>query len=243
VIFAESTTTIGPNIWNSKVVDSETIHAVVFDMDGLMFNTEQLYIQVGEQLLQRRGQELTQTLLNKMMGRPSPIAFQIMIDECQLNDTSAELMAEGDELFSAILDQSLETMSGLYQLLDALELANIPKAIATSSRREYTEKLLGRFDLMPRFQFALTCEDVSQGKPDPEIYLSACSKIGFTPANVLVLEDSANGCRAAINAGTFAVAVPGEHSRDHDFDGAKFIAESLADSRIYTALGITPTAK
>jgi HAD superfamily hydrolase (TIGR01509 family) len=175
-------------------------------------------------------------LLDKMMGRPSPIAFQIMVDEFKLADTPEQLMAEGDEIFSTILDKSLETMPGLHHLLDALENANIPKAIATSSRREYTERLLGRFDFMPRFKFALTCEDVTQGKPHPEVYLSACQKLGFTPPTVLVLEDSGVGCRAAINAGTFAVAVPGEHSRSHDFIGAKFVASSLQDKRIFAAL-------
>jgi pseudouridine 5'-phosphatase len=99
---------------------------------------------------------------------------------------------------------------------------------------------LGRFDFEPRFRFVLTSEDVRQGKPHPEIYLTAARRLGAEPARLMVLEDSENGCRAAVAAGAWAIAVPGEHSRDHDFRGARLVADSLADPRIYAALGQTP---
>jgi beta-phosphoglucomutase-like phosphatase (HAD superfamily) len=98
--------------------------------------------------------------------------------------------------------------------------------------------VLGRFDLVPRFAEILTAENVTEGKPHPEVYQKAAAALGLVPARILVLEDSENGCRAAVEAGAYAVAVPGDHSRGHDFSGAALVADSLADERIYRALGI-----
>jgi len=213
--------------------------AVVFDLDGLMFNTEDLYQEVGGELLRRRGHTFSLELLDRMMGRPGKIALQIMIDFHGLDATVEQLAAETDEVFPAILDARLALMPGLAELLDELEAAEIPKAIATSSRLNFVTSVLGRFELAPRFQFVLTAEDVVDGKPHPEIYLTAARRLGFPPAQILVLEDSANGCKAAVAAGTIAVAVPGGHSRRHDFSGAALVADSLADPRIYGLLGLS----
>jgi beta-phosphoglucomutase-like phosphatase (HAD superfamily) len=90
--------------------------------------------------------------------------------------------------------------------------------------------------LRDRFGFVLTSADVTHGKPHPEIYESAAERLGVAPAEMLVLEDSENGCRAAVAAGAVVVAVPGSHSRRHDFTGARLVAESLADPRIAALL-------
>ncbi len=210
--------------------------AVVFDLDGLMFNTEELYQEVGAELLRRRGHEFTQQLLDQMMGRPSHIALQIMIDTHTLQATVGELLAETDEIFPAILQTRLAPMPGLVELLAALEKNKIPKGIATSSRRSFVDRVLGVFGFASRFSPILTSEDITEGKPHPEIYLKAAAKLGSPAGEILVLEDSQNGCRAAVAAGAIAVAVPGDHSRRHDFSGAALIADTLADRRIYELL-------
>ena len=212
--------------------------AVVFDLDGLMFNTEELYQDVGAELLRRRGQQFTPDLLDAMMGRPNRVALQIMIDWHRLSATVDELSRETDEIFPPILDARLSPMPGLLDLLAALERQGVPKAIATSSGRRFVDNVLSRFDLAPRFQFILTAESVTQGKPHPEIYQKAAAGFGLSPASVAVLEDSANGCRAAVAAGMRVVGVPGGHSLTHDFSGAEFVAQSLHDARIYQLLDL-----
>lgn len=212
--------------------------AAVFDLDGLLFNTEDLYHQVGAEVLRRRGHEFGVELLNAMMGRPGSVALQMMIDYHRLDDTVETLAQESAEIFPAILDQRLAFMPGVPELLAALERSDIPKAVATSSGRRFTTDVLSRFELEPCFAFLLTSEDVVEGKPHPEIYLKAAARFGLDPSEVIVFEDSQNGCRAAIGAGTVAVAVPGEHSRHHDFTGAALVADTLADRRIYELLGI-----
>jgi HAD superfamily hydrolase (TIGR01509 family) len=128
-------------------------------------------------------------------------------------------------------------MPGLELLLEAIESRGIPKAIATSSGPRFVHNVLSRFALAPRFEFILTSEDIVEGKPHPEIYLTAAERFAVSPEEMLVLEDSQNGCRAAVAAGTFAVAVPAGHSRGHDFTGAKLVIDTLADPRLYDALG------
>jgi HAD superfamily hydrolase (TIGR01509 family) len=218
---------------------TSTLRAVVFDLDGLMFNTEELYQYVGGEVLRRRGKNFDTELLDQMMGRPPRVSLQIMIDWHRLEDTVDRLAAETEEIFATILDSRLECMPGLINLLDALEAHRIPKAIATSSGRRFVNNVLSRFDFEARFDFVLTAEDVTHGKPHPEIYLKAAERFGLPPEQVLVLEDSENGCKAAVAAGTFAVAVPGGHSCRHDFGGTTMTANTLADERIYQALGIS----
>ena len=212
--------------------------AVVFDLDGLMFNTEELYIEVGSEVLRRRGCELSSDLLDKMMGRRPRQAIETMIQFHGLTDTVDEIESESREIFAPILDTKLSPMPGLLSLLDALEAAEVPKAVATSSPRAFAANVMSRFELLPRFEFVLTAEDVHRGKPDPEIYLSAADRLDVAPCEVLVLEDSQTGCRSAVAAGAIVVAVPAAHSRHHEFEGASLVISDLADPQLYARLGV-----
>ncbi len=153
-----------------------TIRAVVFDHDGLIFNTEELYQQVGTELLRRRGKVFDAELLNMMMGRPPRISLQIMIDYHGLTDTPVQLSEETAVIFDDILTRELQPMPGLLDLLAAAEKAGIPRAIGTSSGPKFIQRCLGQYGLAERFQFILTCDDVTNGKPDPEIYLTAAAR-------------------------------------------------------------------
>ena len=214
------------------------MQAVTFDMDGLMFNTEDVYTLVGSELLVRRGHTFTPELKDAMMGLPPRAAFEVVIARHRLSESWDVLAAESDKIFLDLLPQRLATMPGLLELLSALEAAGVPKAVATSSGRRLTQACLAPFELERRFCFVLTSEDIARGKPDPEIYLLAAHNFGVPPGEMLVLEDSHNGCRAAAAAGAFTVAVPGEHSRRQDFSMANMVIESLEDARLYEVLEI-----
>ncbi|MGO8689033.1 MAG: HAD family hydrolase [Thermoguttaceae bacterium] len=214
------------------------MNAVVFDMDGLMFNSEDIYTLAGAELLRRRGREFTAELKDAMMGIPPRESFEIMIRHHGLPESWDVLARESNEIFLALLPEHLALMPGLLELLDALEKAGTAKAIATSSGRRLTDACLGPFDLARRFQFVLTSEDITHGKPHPEIYLTAAKRFGVPPSRMIVLEDSQNGCRSGAAAGARVVAVPGQHSRSHDFSVASLVVDSLADRRLYALLGL-----
>ena len=216
--------------------ENRTIRGVVFDLDGLMFNTEELFHQAGDELLRRRGHRMTTRLLSLMMGRRARESFALLIEELGLIETVDVLLTESETIFRAMLETNLAPMPGLFELLEELENRGLPKAVATSSSRDYLEGILKRFTLLERFHFTLTAEDVTHGKPHPEIYLAAADRLELEPAELLVFEDSETGSRAAASAGAFVIAVPHDFSRDHDFSHVHQIAAGLDDPVIRRVL-------
>jgi len=202
-----------------------------------MVNTEEVFHLTGHELLRRRGKVATQELFNAMMGRRAREAFAAMIEMAELTDTIDDLQDESESIFDGLLETKLRTMPGLLELLDHLETRSMPKGVATSSDRVYMERMLGHFDLLHRFPMRLTAEDVTHGKPNPEIYLKAAQRIGVQPHEMLVLEDSHNGTKAAAAAGAHIISVPHEHSQHHDFSPAKHVATSLIDPVILELIG------
>ena len=212
------------------------LQAVVFDLDGLLVNSEDLYEEAGETVLRRRGKTYDAALREQMMGRPVVDAIQLMIDCHALPDPLEDLMCECREVLETLMATRLAPMPGVEALLSDLQRAQVPIAVATSGTGEYAHAVLSQLNLQHRFRFILTADDIRRGKPDPEVYLLAAERLALAPPQMMVLEDSANGCRAAVAAGAFTVAVPNRHTRDHEFIGARFIADTLADPRIRQAL-------
>lgn len=205
------------------------IKAVVFDLDGLMFNTEDIFNEVGRVVLSRRGKEMTRELLQQMMGRRAPEALRVMIDFHDLTDTVPGLIDETRTLFTELAVDRLAPMPGLYNLLAHIETRGLQKGVATSSGRKYLEEILNQFDLLERFHLTLTAEDVTHGKPHPEIYLTAAERLGVAPGEMLVLEDSHAGTTAGVEARAVVVSIPNEHSRYQDFSHATWVASRLDD--------------
>lgn len=216
--------------------NTPTIQAVAFDMDGLMFNTEDLYDQVGEILLQRRGHRFELDLKLKMMGRPGEQAFAIMIEHFGLGDSIESLQNESKLIFADLLPENIQMMPGLISLLMFIESLSIGKCVATSSHRQFADKALGSFDLARRFKFVLTADDVTHGKPFPEIYLAAAERLSVPVDHMLVLEDSVIGSTAAASAGAYTVAVPTSHSVGGDFSHVHHVVGSLEDPLIRNLL-------
>lgn len=205
------------------------IRAVCFDLDGLMFNTEHVFFDAGGELLRRRGHEMTIDVMNVLIGRRPLESFKALVEHLQLTDDPVELLAESRVIFDAMLLTRLAPMPGLFELLDLIDACGLPKGVATSSPRHYLHTVLDRFELRPRFPMTLTAEDVTLGKPNPEIYLKAAKALGVEPAEMLVLEDSHAGTKAGVAAGAHVVSVPHEFTAAHDFAGAKHIATGLSD--------------
>ncbi len=212
------------------------IRAVVFDMDGLMLNTEDIFELAGQRLMERRGLIMTDEIRQSMLGRRAVEAFTALKSITGLTDRIEDLMYETKELFESIAENSLETMPGLHDVLELIESLNLPRAVATSSPRAYMTPLLERFDLLHRFHFTLTAEDVTHGKPHPEIYQMAAGRLNVHPGEMLVLEDSETGTRAAHAAGAYIVSVPNRHTAVGDFSMSRMKIDSLHDERLLSLL-------
>ena len=213
------------------------ISAVVFDLDGLMLNTEDVFDISGRQLLQRRGMEMTDEIHHSMLGRRPHEAFQALKDLTGLADSIEDLMEETKQIFADVAEDRLEVMPGLLSLLDLIDGIGLPKAVATSSPRDYMENMLGRFDLLCRFPVTLTAEDVTHGKPHPEIYLTAAERLEVSAENMLVLEDSETGTRAAAASGAVTISVPNRHTISGDFTMAWRRVTALHAPEIHELFG------
>ncbi|MGB7346133.1 MAG: HAD-IA family hydrolase [Pirellulaceae bacterium] len=214
--------------------ERKAVRGVALDMDGLLFDTEKLYWQVGDTLLQRRGFRFSIELQQRMMGRIGVSAIQQMIDMHSLSDSAVSLLAESDVIYGALLNQPPDGMPGLDEWIALLIDSKIPFGLATSSRRVFVDRIFENVSWRDSLSFVLTGDDVNNGKPHPEMYLKAAEKFSIDPTEMLVLEDSGNGCAAAVAAGAQTVAIPSEHTQTQDFSGAVLVAESLADSRLWS---------
>ncbi len=206
-----------------------TIRAVVFDLDGLMFDTEALFFQVSSEVLATRGKRFTPEIMRAMIGRRSAEVADVLKTLAGLDEPVEVLIAEVRARFDSVMDDAVHPTPGLFVLLDRLKQHGLPLAVATSSRRAYADRLLTRHRLRDRFAFVLASEDVSRGKPDPEIYRLAADRFGVSPETLLVLEDSPAGVASARAAGAFAVGVPHEHSPAEGLAAATLIVSSLDD--------------
>lgn len=209
------------------------IRGVALDMDGLLFDTESLYWECGDELLRRRGHRFCKDLQQRMMGRVGVAAMQEMIDFFSLDDSAEAMLQESDVVFFGLLERGVDHMPGLGSWIEFLREAELPFGLATSSQRKFVDVLFQEIGWRDHLAFTLTGDDVTRGKPDPQIYLMAAERLGIPPEQMLVLEDSGNGCAAAVAAGACAVAVPSRHTKDQNFAGATLVAESLLDPRLW----------
>jgi HAD superfamily hydrolase (TIGR01509 family) len=212
------------------------ICAAVFDLDGLMFDTEALFFRVSSEMLTARGKAFSPEIMRAMIGRRSVDAGHVLKTMTGLDEPVDVLLADVRQRFLAEMDTAVHPTPGLFTLLDRLRRKRLPPAVATSSRRAYAEDLLTRHGLLDRFQFVLGSEDVSRGKPDPEIYTRAIERLGAPAASVLVLEDSPAGVEAGLEAGAMVVGVPHEHSPADVLDAAHLVVPSLDDPALLKLL-------
>jgi len=212
----------------NKVERNRRFHAVIFDMDGLMFDTEDLFFKVADQFMMDNGGRFTDEMMANMIGRRAEEAGKVFHSLGGLRHRSVEeIMTDVKTRFYERMLSDSNTMPGLVDLLEHLNKLAIPKAVATSSGRNHAEKLIGHHGLLPEFQFLVTSEDVTQGKPNPEIYLKAAARLGVSPEKTLVLEDSVAGLNAAKSAGAFAVGVPHRFSPAENMPHADLIIDRL----------------
>ena len=185
------------------------IEAVLLDMDGTLLDTEQVYLKSTTAALAALGyRDGVTELCHAMIGIPGPECQRIMRDhfgsDFPLDDVNRLFAAKCAE----ILEGGLPLKPGAVALLDAIDAADIPKAIVTSSSRRTADRHLALAGIRSRFDVILTRDDVSRGKPHPDLYLLGAARLGSKPPACLAIEDSNPGVTAAHAAGTITLMVP-----------------------------------
>jgi HAD superfamily hydrolase (TIGR01509 family) len=184
------------------------VKAVVFDMDGLLVDTETVVFRAMQRAALGIGGEMPFATFQRMVGLQHAASDLILIehfgDGFDLDAWSSVVSGH----FQEELGAGIALKAGVAEILDFLDAAGLPRAIATSSSLAAVRQSLGPHSLVDRFDALITRDVQTRGKPHPEPFLKAAEALGVTPADCLALEDSHNGVRSASSAGMMTVMVP-----------------------------------
>ncbi len=200
--------------------------AIIFDVDGVMVDTERLYVQTMRQVARRFGREVSDDTLARMMGRAPIESLRIFVSDLGLAEDPHELMALRERMMLQSFEQGLDPMPGLMELLEWAR-PRLRLAIATGSPRRLLDVILDRLGIADRFQAIQSGDDITRGKPHPEIYQRVLGQLGLPPEKCVVIEDSGNGVRSGKSAGCHVIAVPNEATRGQDFSPADVVVPDL----------------
>jgi HAD superfamily hydrolase (TIGR01509 family) len=199
---------------------------VVFDLDGLMVDSEPMHELANDRYFARLGTTLDESLREEMMGRRVRDLAEATAG--RLGRSPDDVFAEREAVFWELLEQSgVKPMPGLDQAIAMLRGAGLPLAVATSGTRLYVDHVLDRLGIREAFAVVVSGEEVTAGKPDPEIYLRAAALLGADPADCVALEDTFHGVTAARAAGMHAIAIPNALTAAMDFSAADAVLPDL----------------
>ena len=186
------------------------IEAVVFDLDGVIVDSEQVWDDVREQLARERGGRWHEDAQAAMMGMSSPEWSAYMHDEIGLEESPEEI---NDEVVRRMLARYRESLPLLDGAVDSVRrLASVfALAVASSSNRPLIEAVLESAGIAELFAVTVSSEEVERGKPAPDVYLEAARRLGVEPTRCAAVEDSSNGIRAAHAAGMRVIVLPNAH--------------------------------
>lgn len=205
--------------------------ALVFDMDGLMLDSERALMGCLEQTAQQHGYALPRPLLLSLIGSSDATTRQKLADVLGMQRTDA-LLDDAYARYAGIVDAGVPLRPGIIELLELLREHDIPRAVATATRSPLAQRKLEAAGLLQYFQFVATSSDVAHSKPAPDIYLHAARGLGIAPAHCLALEDSPTGVRAALAAGMTTIQIPDLLEPDEEVRGyGHHITASLHDVR------------
>lgn len=204
--------------------------AVIFDMDGLMIDSERVSVACWTQAAHELALPLADDFWLRFVGLGDRDCERLLLQHIDAGQVAA-LFARCHDLYEARTQEGLPLRPGILDLLQLLHDHGIARAVATSTRQPRASRKLAAAGLLPFFEVVVTSSDVAHPKPAPDIYLLAAQKLGKDPARCLALEDSPAGIRAAVGAGMTAIQVPDLVHPDDDLRALGHrIVDSLADA-------------
>jgi len=209
------------------------IQAFVFDMDGVIIDSEPLHFEVDIETMRGLGVKISETELERFVGMTNPAMWKVLREEYALGQTVEQLIdIQLAAKMQALTDRAYEPIDGIRELLNELSGRGIPIGLASSSPRSFIEGVLEKFGLASYFGCVVSGEEVGSGKPAPDVYLEAAKQLGADPAACAALEDSRNGIAAAKAAGMRCYGYVNPNSGHQDLSAADRIVRSVRDIRL-----------
>jgi HAD superfamily hydrolase (TIGR01509 family) len=212
---------------NTTTSPPEHVEAVVFDLDGVLVDSEQLWDEVREQLAGERGGRWHESAQAEMMGMSSAEWSVYMHDVIGLAESPEKINAEVVRRLLERYRVSLPLLPGAVEAVERLA-ARWPLGLASSSNREVIDAVLEAARIGERFRATVSSEEVERGKPAPDVYLEAARRLGVEPVTCTAVEDSRNGIRSAHAAGMRVIAIPNPHYPPSD--DALALADAVLES-------------
>jgi pseudouridine-5'-monophosphatase len=210
---------------------SPQITHIIYDVDGLLLDTEPFYTKAHQILAARYGKVFDWSVKSKMIGLRAHDSAAVMINALGLPITIDEYLEQRRPLLEELFPQA-EPMSGAIRLTRHLQAFSVPQGVATSSdRRHFELKTTRHRQWFSLFECTITGDDpeVKDGKPAPDIFLIAAKRLNALPVKCLVFEDSPSGIDAARAAGMYTIAVPDPNMKDAAYSSAHQIISNLND--------------
>jgi HAD superfamily hydrolase (TIGR01509 family) len=208
------------------------IEGVVFDLDGVLLDSEQVWDEVREELTRERGGRWHEAAQREMMGMSSLEWARYMHDSLGVPDAPEEISAEVVRRLEQRYRERVPLLPGAVEAVEQLA-TRWPLAIASSSNRPLIDLVLDLADLAGRFGATVSSEEVPRGKPAPDVYLEAARRLGVAAARSAAVEDSHNGILSARAAGMRTIAIPNRHypPGPEALAAADVVLDSIADLR------------
>ncbi|WP_339705129.1 HAD family phosphatase [uncultured Kriegella sp.] len=190
------------------------ISTVIFDMNGVITDDEDLHELATQKAFEKVGLEITPEIYRQYcLGRTDAAAFVDLVRDFQLQKQEVgSLIADKTNSYQALIADNLKVYPGVIELIERLH-QKYTLALTTSSTFEEVQTVVGQLQLENLFKVIVSSKDVKRGKPDPEPYILTAQKLGVACENCAVIEDSENGVRSAVAAGMKCIAIPNTEKR------------------------------
>jgi len=203
------------------------IRAVLFDMDGVIAETEHVHIEAEKQTLLRYGVQITEDELHRYTGTTAKQMFMELIAKYKLDTTYEKIFREKEQIMFKLLEMDAQPVKGVIKLISDLKEKHVKIAVASSSHRRLVQYVLRKLEITQLFDSIISAEDVTHGKPDPEIFLMSAKRLKVSPAECLVVEDAKLGVEAAKKAGMKCLGYRNPHSGNQDLSKADIATDDF----------------
>lgn len=205
------------------------VQAVIFDMDGVIVDTELIQSQAFERILGEYGivPKRNEHGTVHISGATTPETWEYLKKVHGFEANTEELTRKKRDAVIEVMRNGFSPSPGVLELLQDLQKHAVPLAIATSAQPERANLVINKLGINQYFNVVVTAQDVRRSKPEPDVYLAAAEQLGVTPKHCVVIEDAEVGVAAGKAAGMKVIAVPGEFTKKMDFRLADKRVESL----------------